>query len=173
VEVGVADHCPRADSEVVETQGDERRDPLLGLGLVFEAVAERVPEERGYVVLAFGEIRLRVDRDEACTVAKDVVVVEVAVYDPVGARGELGEEVAGERDELAAFSFCAVEPVVDLGRDRSEWRSCRSPDAGGDLDRDRCRSGNAEIEARFERVGCGNSVGASAVAVERALLMSR
>jgi hypothetical protein len=92
-----------------------------------------------HVVLAFGEIRLRVDRDEAGTVAKDVVVVEVAVHDPVGPRAELDEEVAGERDEFAAFSFCAVEPAVDLGHDRPERASCRSPDACGDLERDRCR----------------------------------
>ena len=138
-EVRAPDHRPGADPEVVEAQGDERLDPALASGPVLEAVAERVPEERRHVVLAFGEVGLGVDRDEARTVAKNVVVVEVAVHDPVGPRAEFGEEVAGERDELAAFSFCAVEPAVDLGLDRPKRPSCRPPDACCDLDRDRRR----------------------------------
>src|SRR5438105_9653998 len=138
-EIRASDHRPGANPVVVEAQGDEGRDPAFGPGPVFEAVADRVPEERGNVVLPVREVRLGVDGDEAGTVAKDVVVVEVAVYQPVGLRADPGQEVAGERDEPAALLFGSVKPRLNLGLDRTERPSRGSPKARGDVERNRGR----------------------------------
>src|SRR5258708_39951648 len=82
-EVRAPDDCPRTDPEVVEACGDECCDPALGPGPVLEVIANRIPEERRHVVLPVREVGLRVDRDEARSVAKDVVVAKAAGPQPV------------------------------------------------------------------------------------------
>src|SRR5258708_1648233 len=121
------DHRPRANPKVVQTRRDKRRDASLGLLAVLHLVADRVPEERRHVVFAIGEIRLWIYRDEPIALAEDVVMVEVAVHYPIRARVELGEQLARERNQLAAGVLRAVEPAPNLGHNRPERRSRRAP----------------------------------------------
>src|SRR5258708_19174873 len=125
--IGAPDHRPRANSRVVQTHCDEGGDAPLDLLAVLHPVADRVPEERGYVVLAIGEIRLWIDGDEPIPLAKDVVVVEVAVHEPIGAWVELREQLAGEGNQLAALVLRVVEPSPNLRHNQPERRSRMAP----------------------------------------------
>ena len=50
-------------------------------------------------------------------------MVKVTVHQPGRGRVELGEKVAGERNELPILSVRVVEPPLNLGRNRPERRS--------------------------------------------------
>ena len=54
-------------------------------------------------------------------------MVEVTVHEPLHARLELGEQLARERNELAALALRVVEPALNLGRNRAERRSHTTP----------------------------------------------
>ena len=100
---------------VAQAGGDKRRDSVLDQLAIVEVVANRVPQKRRHVVFAIGQIRLGVNCEEAVTMTQDVVVVKVPVDDPIGAAAELSEQVASERDKLAALALSPIEPAADGG----------------------------------------------------------
>src|ERR1700686_3257327 len=126
-QVRAPDHRPRSDPKVFQARCNERSDALLRLLAVFHPVTARVPEERGHVVLAIGEVGLRIDRDEQIAAAKDVVVVEVTVYEPIRARVELGKQITRKRTELPACELGIAKPARRLGCYRPKRRTPSAP----------------------------------------------
>src|SRR6266853_1864999 len=104
-QVRAPDHRPRADSEVTQARTDESCDAPLSSLPILHLVAERVPQERRHIVFAIGEVGLRIDRHELIASPKDVVVVKVTMHQPLRGRIELGEEMAGKRNELAPIAI--------------------------------------------------------------------
>src|SRR5258708_11036450 len=126
-QVRAPDHRPGADPEVIQTCTDESCDAPLSSLPILHLVASRVPQERRHVVFAIGEVGLRIDRHELIASAKDVVMVKVTMHQPVPERIELGEELAGERNELASVAVRAVERALNLWRNRAERGSRTAP----------------------------------------------
>src|SRR5260370_7604359 len=83
--MGAARPRTRANPKAGRPRRDKRRDAPFGLLAVLHPVADRVPEERWNVVLAIGEIRLWIYRDEPNALAEDVVMVQAAVHDRIRA----------------------------------------------------------------------------------------
>src|ERR1019366_4946389 len=117
------------DAKIIESRVHERGDAPLGLRAVRQSIPDRIPEKRRYVVLAISEVGLGIDRDVALAGAKDVVVVKVAVHEPVAGAADLREELAGERHELAALALRFVEPTRHFRLDRAKRGRGRPPQA--------------------------------------------
>src|SRR5260370_28261815 len=93
----------------------------------FHQVAACDPEERWHVLSAIGEIWLWIYRDEPNALAEDVVMVEVAVHERIGAWVELREQLTRERNQLTALVLRVLEPSPNLGQNRPERRSHKPP----------------------------------------------
>src|ERR1019366_2514055 len=128
-EVRAADHGPGAESEVVEPGVDESCDAPLGPRAVDRPVGHGVVQARIHVVLASCEIGLGVYRDVASFVAQHVVVMEVAVHEPVTPRLQIVVKPPGKQQQTALgrpiSAFGKVEPTRHVVTDPSERRSRR------------------------------------------------
>jgi hypothetical protein len=91
--VRAANDRPRADAPITEASRDERCDPILRLLPVVQQIVLRVPQEGWYVELALTQVRLRVDGDVSLSAAHQVVMVKVAVHDPVDRLCELAQQL--------------------------------------------------------------------------------
>ena len=103
-----------------------------GLSLGFQ-------RNRRDVVLPVGCIRLRIDRDVPVAVSKDVVVVKVAVDEPLIGVADLREHLVCQRHQLAATLGGTVEPAANLGDDRSKGGLRAPPQFARDRSRHRDR----------------------------------
>ena len=104
-------------------------DAPLRLLTILHPIEHRIPEERGQVILAIGEIWLGIDGNPALSGSKDVVVMEVAVHQPLRGWVERGEELARQRHQLATLALRGVEPARNLGRYWAERRAGTTPQA--------------------------------------------